>query len=509
MYTSTSSRMKNFSRKVTTFFASPRFFYGVLVFFILEALWFTFTALYPMAFDEDFHLGIIRIYAGQWSPFLAGQPEGAHVFGAVARDPSYLFHYLMSFPYRVVSLFTHQEAIQVVSLRLINVGLFVWSLALFRRVLQRAGSSPALSHVLLALFVLIPIVPQLAGQINYDNLLMVCIAWVCLLAFRLVASFRQQRVDTTALITLLIVCVCTSLIKYAALPLLVAVVLFVAVMAGLLFRHTAKRFRMRLKDGYLRMSKLTKVSLCVALVVGSLLFVQRYGVNLVTYHDPVPDCGTVLTTEQCLQYGPWGRDYLLEQQRPTTFQANPLTFMKAWIGGMQHRLFFAVSGPKTLYATYAELPIPRLTFSVLAIASLAAVILWWRQVFQGRAFLVCFLLMIVLYCTVLWLDQFGMYRRAGETVALNGRYLLPVLLPAGAIAGRALAIGLARYKAATLKPYVAAAAILLFLHGGGVFTFILRSDDSWYWQTVFARKLNHGARDVLRPLIKEGYKYVP
>lgn len=507
MYNKGQYRMNGLTQKLYALFASRRFFYGVLIFFCIEALWFVFSALYPMAFDEDFHLGVIRIYAEQWSPFLASHPEGADAFGAVVRDPSYFFHYLMSFPYRFVGLFTQSETIQVITLRLLNVGLFAWSLVLFRKVLLRAKASPALINGAMAVFVLIPIVPQLAAHINYDNLLMVLIAWLCLIVFRLVDSFREQRIDVGALATLMLICLFTSVVKYAALPLLIAAVVFVAVMAYRHFRGHGKRLRMRLKDGYLRLGRPTKIILLLSLAAGSLLFVQRYGINVIHYGHPVPDCGKVLSVERCMQYGPWGRDYNLEQHRPDDFRANPITFMDEWLVGMRHRLFFAVSGAKTAFVNYIELPIPVLTFTVVFVAGLLALLAWWRQVFRDHVFLVFFLFMTCLYVVVLWYDQYGMYKQTGVAVAINGRYLLPVLLPMAVVVGRAFAIGLARVKRTYLKPYLAAMVILLFLQGGGVFTFILRSDESWYWPNQFVEHMNHAARSVVAPLMVEGDKY--
>jgi hypothetical protein len=501
------SFMNGLTRKLTGFFASPRFFYVIFGFFIIEALWFVFSALYPMAFDEDFHFGVIRIYAGQWSPFLSGQPDGADQFGAVARDPSYYYHYLMSFPYRLIRLFTDSETIQVIFLRLLNVGLFAWSLVLFRKVMRLAGSSNALINVSMAVFVLIPIVPQLAAHINYDNLLMVLVAWLCLATYKLVDSFREQRVDVISLVTLVVLCLFTSVVKYAALPLLIAAVIFVFYMAWRNFRGKGRRLAMRLKDGYLRVGRTAKIVLFGFLLLGSILFVQRYVVNLLQYGGPVPSCDKILSVEQCEQYGPWGRDHNLEQNRPEDFRANPRTFMDSWLGGMRHRLFFAVSGAKTFFVNYIELPLPVKTFVVLTFVSVLAVAVFWRPLFRGHAFLGFFLLMTLLYCAVLWFDQYGMYKKTGVAVAINGRYLLPVLLPMAAVAGRALGIGLSSVKQIRMKPYLAALAILLFLQGGGVFTFILRSDDSWYWPNQFVKNMNHGARSMLSPVIVEGDKY--
>ena len=85
--------MKEFSKRLLKFISSPRFFVGVLVFFVFESVWIGFSAAYPQAFDENFHFGLIQVYSHHWLPFLSGQPSNANAYGAVARDPSYLYHY--------------------------------------------------------------------------------------------------------------------------------------------------------------------------------------------------------------------------------------------------------------------------------------------------------------------------------------------------------------------------------------------------------------------------------
>src|SRR6185369_13463896 len=55
--------LQRIARMLTTLLSSRRFGVGVLAFFVFEALWVTFSALYPMAFDEDFHFGLIKLYS--------------------------------------------------------------------------------------------------------------------------------------------------------------------------------------------------------------------------------------------------------------------------------------------------------------------------------------------------------------------------------------------------------------------------------------------------------------
>src|SRR5262245_25799525 len=116
--------MHNIAAHIKALLSSRRLTYVILGFFVFEALWVAFSAVYPMAFDEDFHLGIIKIYSHQWLPFLSDNAVNTGQFGALSRDPSYLYHWLMSFPFRLVQLFTDSQTAQVIVLRLINIALF-------------------------------------------------------------------------------------------------------------------------------------------------------------------------------------------------------------------------------------------------------------------------------------------------------------------------------------------------------------------------------------------------
>jgi len=78
------------SRRVAAWLGSRLAWRIILGLFLLEALWLVFSARYPMAFDENYHFGLIQLHARQWVPFFTAQPHNAAVYGEVVRDPSYL-----------------------------------------------------------------------------------------------------------------------------------------------------------------------------------------------------------------------------------------------------------------------------------------------------------------------------------------------------------------------------------------------------------------------------------
>ncbi len=485
-------------------FGNPRFFRVILALLVVQAAWIALTGRYPMAFDEDFHLGIIRLYAHHISPFWSGQPQNADMFGAVARDPSYLYQYLMSFPYRLISLFTGDQTIQVLILRAIDIGLFAGGVALYRRLMMKAGTSVAMVNLCLLIFVLIPITPLLAAQINYDNLLLPVTALALLMTLDFDARLaKKKQLDTGLLAGLLIVCLLSSLVKYAFLPLFAAIVGFIAVRLWQRYR-SPRTIGGQLLAGWRRLSGWSQAGLVAALIVSGGLFVQRYGINIVRYHEPVPDCSQVLSVKECSQYGPWIRNYNLELAN-IGGRHSPLTFTADWLYGMWLRTFFAVDGPATNFQTRGPLLVPGISAIVFAAAGVIAVAAAGPKLLRryNAPVLWLFAAAPIVYAGALWLDDYKAFVQTGQAVAINGRYLLPVLLPilllVAASAGELL-----KHKA-VLKLYLAAVVVLCLAWGGGALTYILRSNDAWYWPSPAVRTANHAVQRVLGP-VTPGYR---
>ncbi len=493
-----------FAPKLVRFLSSRRFFYGVLVFFVLESLWIALSARYPMAFDEDFHMGIIKIYSQHWLPFLSGQPDGANTFGAVAHDPSYLYHYLMSFPYRLLAACTDSQAIQVIGLRLLNIPMVVLALLLFRRLLRRVGMSDAYTHTALALFALIPILPLLAGQINYDNLLLPLVALTCLLAVDVYSGFRRRECNLALVGALAVVCMAASLVKYAFLPLAAVTVGFLAVGLWQGFHGRGRALATAVYRSAKTLRRRTAVVLALGVLVLAGLFIQRYGVNMVQYHTPVPSCDAVLNESACRSYGPWLRNYELAKAKGET-DSSPVTYTVHWVQALHYRLFFMVNGPHDNFRNYPPLLLPSATAVLLAVSASVALLLYGRRVFSGQPLLIYLAALVGFYAAVLWAEDYSQFIETGQPVAINGRYLLPVALPLAAVAGRALRVALSGTP--RVKAWAAAVVLVLFLQGGGVSTFILRSDAAWYWQNTVVWHANNAAHHVLAPIIIEGSKY--
>lgn len=501
--------MQNFQRQFKAVLSSRQFFWVVIAFFVIESAWIALSAVYPMAFDENFHFGLIKIYSHYWLPFLSSQPPNANAFGAVARDPSYLYHYAMSFPYRVIALFVHSQTLQVIILRFINIGLFATGIVLFRRVLQRVGMPLQFVNAAFVLFILLPVVPLVAGQVNYDNLLFPLIAWSCLLTLTVTDEIRNGKPSIRTMITLAIVCIFASVVKYEFMPVFAGIVLFLLYVLKRGYHAKWHTFYKKLHESWHIQTIYTQVLLVALLVIGLGLFAQRDGVNLVKYHTFTPNCSKVLSVESCSKYGPWDFNYRdhkkVEKSKAdgTMKYENPISYTGWWIYWFWYRTFFAVNGPPK-FTNYPPLPLPAAMGAFIGIVGFIAICFRWRYVLKNNLHMQFFLIVTIIYLAALWLEGYSTYRYTGVFEIMNSRYLLPIILLLVALMGKALYGMLRNFP--VLKASFAVLALIFFLEGGGLLTFIVRSDHTWYWPNRAVVNVNNAARKVVRPVLVEGPK---
>ncbi|HSW85846.1 MAG TPA: hypothetical protein VLF79_04565 [Candidatus Saccharimonadales bacterium] len=493
-----------FYTRLSKYVGSSHFYRLVIGILIVQAAWIALTGRYPMAFDEDFHLGIIRLYAHHWLPIWSGQPPGADMFGAVARDPSYLYQYILSWPYRLIALFTNDQNLQVIILRAINIALFAYGVILFKRLLEKTKASNSVINISILLFVLIPIVPLLAAQINYDNLFLPVTAFILLKTWEFKDRLNSSnKIDIKALMSLIIFCMLASLVKYAFLPIFIAIIIYILFSLWKNNRSLKGIFN-KTRSAWLKLDRWWRIGLALTFIVTSLLFAERYIINIIRYHSPVPNCNKILSVSACSKYGPWIRDYTFENNK-VEVSRSPVIYTKQWLYGMWFRSYFAVDGPSTDFQTRRPLPVPSYSaifFTVLAfIAAIAKRKTLYRK-YNGQ--LISFLLGVAfIYVATLWVDEYLAFLRTTQPVAINGRYLIPVILPVIMVGSLAISELLKNYQ--ILKVIMVSTAIFCSIWGGGALTYILRSNDQWYWRNQTVYDINHAVNNLMGP-ITPGYK---
>lgn len=501
--------MNKIVKKGLAFVRSGKFFWLIVVLLVLQAIWFALTLRYPMAFDENFHFGIIKLYSHQWSPYFAHEPTNSSAYGDLVRNSSFLYHYLMSFPYRFFALFTSNETAQIIFLRLVNIGLFAGGLIFFRQVLRRLHISDAITNVSLFMLVLIPVVPFLAATINYDNLMFLVIPLITWLTLRCVEILRSDhKLSATHLAFLLTSCLLASLIKYAFLPIFVALMAYLALMIWH-YRPLKTIFKNTCRD-FLARSFWIKLGLVVCLVISGSMFVERYGVNIVEYHGLQPDCSALRSVDECMQYGPWARNYQVKMGTAgyggpnAPYDPNPIFFVPSWIDGMMERLYFAINSD---YSNYPGLPVVLFTAYIVGGIGLILSFVYGRRSLRHQHQLVLPLLITVIYTASVFYVNLNGYRHLHTMQAINGRYLVlifPFAFMFMALAYSQFFQDIVKHRAQMVKFGFLVLVTILLLQGAGMLTFLIRSNPNWWWKNQTVVDANDRAKSIVSPFIIGG-----
>jgi hypothetical protein len=517
------SRLQHIYDHLLNIVSSRRFFYVAVGVLVVQSAWIALTARYPQAYDENFHFGLIQLHAQQLLPFFTSQPPNSAVYGAVVRDPSYLYHYLLSLPYWLMLHLGASQTVQIIILRFINIGFIAAGVFVYRKLFEELHISTAITNVVLLFFGLLPTIPLMAGQLNYDNLMFWLAALLLLYTLRYVRWLQTSPGDMRSIPVLLILQIIVigaagSIVTFPFAPIFLASVVILAVMTWWKYRSIQ-----RMSDHSITLSsQLTKalperkfdlpsrVRFIVFAVLAVLMLglcVERYGINLIRYHNPVPDCGKVLSVEQCQAYSPWARNYLYAATYPHPSVQKVVSYPIVWFHRMVYETMFTITSyfntsGTVNYNAFPPLTIANYTAWTITIVGGVLGIIYSRRIVRDPALRVL-LLIAGFYIFVLFIQNFTDYLQVGEVVAVHGRYLaavFPLLLYVLVAGFRQLltSLRLQRFKLGLL-----ALVLLLFLQGGGITDWIISSTPAWYWQQSRpAARANWLAQDVLDKIVR-------
>lgn len=398
----------------------------ILLLFISETVWLVFTSDFPMSFDEGYHFSLIQFFSHHLNPIITSQPSSTYALGNIVHNPSFLYHYLLSFPYRLFALSNNLQ-VEVVLLRLINVGFAVASLVFLRKIFSVLNVPKVVSNIVILMFALTPLVTALSAQINYDNLVILTV----MISVYLMTSFYKQLnsgvVNLKPLLILLPLCLFASLVKYEFVPVFVAIVVTAAVVLGRL-KTQDKQLLINFKKAFNKISLKFKLVSGILSLAGLLLCLNYYGVNTIKYHNPIPQCNQVLSVKDCTQYYAWDRNYVVSQY----VKSHPGDKDKMSIGEYTW-FWFKVEA----YQLYAEIiptgglvyvdPVFYVLIVILALTSFVAVLLNFRKIFNNYRPLKAITAMTFIYLLFLWSRNFHDYLQLGQPLAIQGRYLVPIL----------------------------------------------------------------------------------
>lgn len=484
--------------------ASKLFLRLAIMWFAVQASWIALSGRFPMAFDENYHLGIIRLYSARLSPIWTHHPPGSESFGAVSRDPSFLYHYLFGFIHRLIEPFVKTEMAQVLIFRFINIAIFITGIVVFKKVLKLAGCSDKMSNVVLAMFAATPLVPLLAGQLNYDNALFLESALALLFTLKVTSDIQANKISSKNVLLLLLVCLTGSITKYAFLPVVLAIggviIWTAAKQSSLTWLQIWKQFT----KGFAAFTPVKKVFYSILILLFLLLGFERYGINTIRYKTPTPECNQVLSIEKCMQYSPWRRNYLTEQSKNNgtlkPADTRPLNYVyKIWLTSITYQLFFTIDGAKNNYVLGPAFKLVRKISVAIMYIGLICFIFKFRAIRKKYRFGIL-LMPAAIYTFVLLLQNYADFIHIGYPYAIQGRYLIPFLPVLYAVIAVSIFTALGNYR--DFKAWVAVIAMTVIVtQGGGAGTYILRSDSDWYWDNYTIQRANGNAKKVIQPFV--------
>lgn len=383
---------------------------------------------FPLPYDELYHFSIVQFYSDQLSPIVSSQPAELAFAGDITRMGSYLMHYLLSFPLRFIELFSQDVQAQVVVLRLINIGFVISALVLFQKFLFVLTRSKTFANLMIAAFCILPVSSQLAAHINYDNLMILAFAGLLVLTQSVVTKVSTgKRASIVSISALLSVALLGCLVKFSFLPVAAVVLAFTSVY---ILRNRAWPDVSIGGSSRLKIAVATLVLIVAG--VSSGLVIERYGGNVLAYGSLQPDCDQVQPLNVCQQYGPWARNYALEQsaQQDKGFQGLSVEgyAAKVWAPIMVRGLGGVDKDGITPAIPKLVLVVLVAAFAVLGMGLLGAAML--RRKDPVVAMVVA---SIMLYSLALLQRNYSEFMSFHEAVAVQGRYLLPFIVPLFAI----------------------------------------------------------------------------
>jgi len=310
------SRRQRFGHYINTlnqFAASPLARLIVFGLFAVQSIVLAFVMHLGVPPDESNHIQFIDYYAHHGlSPNLHGQTP-TYYLGDKTREPDFMYHYLMSFVYRVTPLSVHYKYIFI---RLLTVLLALAAFYVLTKIFKRIGFSETVTTVSLLILTNLSMVLMMSAAVNNDVMVWLGVSLGILFLLRL-----KERANLTDLLSLALVIIWGGLFKRDLLPMSL---LFGLLALFLIVRHW------KVYAGTLKKIRPLSYLLIVLLILGSALFVERIIGNIHDYGTVTPTCEQVQGGESCSVF--WASLRAQQLALQPKQNVSPPAFLAKWIG---------------------------------------------------------------------------------------------------------------------------------------------------------------------------------
>lgn len=459
---------------------------AIIILFIIQASWLALSFRFPMIYDEGTHMGFIVQYSDEISPYTNDTP------GNMTTQIS-LFHYLMSFIYRLMSVFTDSTFVLVVVCRLICIGMVATGMYILAKTCIRAGVPRGVTAIGMLLFTSLPMVPLVAATINNDNLLFLTSSIFFFYMVKIINDSKLNWLDVALLVS--IGCI-SALVKYTFLP-----IFLISIILTLCFSLKNKKKFNGLLTSFRGTSFNKRLAMIALLTVSTGLFLLVYMGNVIMYKSLQPACTEVLPQQVCQRNGVVQRNKIAKEtadSRPTV-PIDDFSY-RIWFGSMLNNTVWSGNSTENGVALRPPLYITKISFFVSVILGACLLLYAWRTLRMTPAFKVLLLVALSLF-GVLFLKNLSTYYSLHQPYAIQPRYLMSVL-PIVVIAVVYAAYVVTRGKR-TLQTFVVALVLMMSTQGGGIITHILLSEKSWYWDSDVIVDSNQMLKGLLSKVVKE------
>lgn len=399
----------------------------ILGLFVLQALLLVFVTHVGTPPDEDNHTQFIQFYAEHSPGPIFTEQEPTWYLGDKTREVDYLYHFAMSWVIRISPLPSEAE---IYLIRLFSVVFALATFVALVRLWQRLKISEGAINVALLVLTNLPMVLMMSSAINNDTLVWLGSAVGALLVVRL---WQQPRpLDAVLLLGIITY---GGLVKRTMFP--------VALALGLLLVAVVIRQWPKLRKQLKRLEWRVVIGL-VLVVLGIGLLAERVGGNIYQYGTITPSCEKVQGEQACKVFWASARAEWLKDPDVTrtskwlhggaTKQEDLFpapVFTAAWWGtSFSNLVDIQAQGWKHAVAPPVWLgPVLSLLFLVGLVAGLVVDGRSARRSSAARLRLavVGIAMMTIVAQFVVNYNSYQNFHVFG--LALNGRYLLPAVLP--------------------------------------------------------------------------------
>ena len=489
------SQLAGLTDVITVAIASRVFFGFILLMSVVQGMWYA-LSFRPFIFDEPRHIQFIDMYTHTLNPLISVQTQNLDVLGQVAREPSYLYYYAMSFPLRFFHLITDSQQAHIILLRFVSIGIFVVSLLLLKKLFDEIGLSKAISNLVLFIFIMLPVTGTIIGSVTYDTAVLPLIFLMLLCTTRVL---RSKQINVRLVLFFYVIACVASVIKYTSLPIAVTCTFIIFHHYGRYYKTDFKKLFKHCQNQLTTQRPIINIILGLILVAATFVAIERPIKNMVSYHNISPSCARTLppveAESRCIKNYTYKRDVEFKKDKPADFAAVDQTryFLTTWVPGMLYT-------SEQQYPGASAVRFSRHFHNMIFLAGLALILLALREALRRNKLLHVLLWTTIAYSFSVFLSNYDGYARLGKPVAINARYLLPVL---------PLFIGILLFSCSILFKRnghkLVLVSLLIYIltltQGGGIISYIMNGNNNIYWPHNVVIRANDTAKLVLSKIV--------